>query len=258
MHGACLLVNAVDDPVGSAAGTVTSGERAGQWLADPVKIDGERGVAELEHGCGDGLGQALRDRAAGGWLEADVVPAGGLGCHAPVAGAWQDPGGRWPGLPPARRDRALPGARRCGRRGRCRRGGPRASRRLRPAKSRSREADPGNLRLLSRHAAGTLASLAGTGAASARGRLEVAGEGADAGERVRNAAGLLDPGQVPGSRDYVTSADGISAAVCCPWLTGRGLCAPRTKATGTLMAPGDPAKPPARCPATEATGPAHA
>src|ERR1019366_5508808 len=129
---------------------------------------------------------------------------------------------------------------------------------LQPLRSRSREADPGNLRLLSRHAAGTLASLAGTGAASARGRLEVAGEGADAGERVRNAAGLLDPGQVPGSRDYVTSADGISAAVCCPWLPGRGLCAPRTKATGTLMAPGDPAKPAARCPATEATVPAQA
>src|ERR1035437_1344520 len=73
---------------------------------------------------------------------------------------------------------------------------------LQPLRSRSREADPGNLRLLSRHAAGTLASLAGTGAASARGRLEVAGEAAAAGERVRNAAGLLDPGQVPGSRDH--------------------------------------------------------
>src|ERR1019366_2043263 len=65
-------------------------------------------------------------------------------------------------------------------------------------------------------------------------------------------------GRCPAAGITVTSADGISAAVCCPWLTGRGLCAPRTKATGTLMAPGDPAKPAARCPATEATVPAQA
>src|ERR1019366_6967730 len=103
MHGACLLVNAVDDPVGSAAGTVTSGERAGQWLADPVKIDGERGAAEPEPGAGAGLGRARRDRAAGGWLEADVVPAGGLGCHAPVprrlARSWRTVARSAPGSP---------------------------------------------------------------------------------------------------------------------------------------------------------------
>ena len=68
------FVDAVYDPVGSAPGFVAAGQRAEQRLADAVRIDGERGVAEFQDGCGDGLGQPLGDGPPGGGLEADVVP----------------------------------------------------------------------------------------------------------------------------------------------------------------------------------------
>ena len=55
VDGTGAFVDAVHDPVSSAPGTVTAGERPEQWLAHTVRVDGERGVTELQHGCGDGL-----------------------------------------------------------------------------------------------------------------------------------------------------------------------------------------------------------
>jgi hypothetical protein len=60
------FVDAVYDPVGSAPGSVAAGQRAEQRLADAVRIDGERGVAEVQDGRGDGLGQPLGDGPPGG------------------------------------------------------------------------------------------------------------------------------------------------------------------------------------------------
>src|SRR5579859_560059 len=85
VHGAGGLVDAVDDAVGSAAGTVAAGQGAEQRLANALGVDGECGVAEFQDGGGDGLGQPLGDGPARGGLEADVVAAAGRGGHPPVA-----------------------------------------------------------------------------------------------------------------------------------------------------------------------------
>ncbi len=44
------------DPVGAAAGSVTSCEGAEQRFADGVRVDGEGGPAEFQHRGGDCLG----------------------------------------------------------------------------------------------------------------------------------------------------------------------------------------------------------
>src|SRR5271166_5185217 len=79
------FVDAVHDPVSSAPGAVAAGQRAEQWLAAAVRIDGKRGVAEFEYGCGNGLGQPLGDGPPGCGLEADVVPLLRRDGHLPVA-----------------------------------------------------------------------------------------------------------------------------------------------------------------------------
>lgn len=56
VDGAIGLVDPVDDPVGAAAGSVTSCEGAEQRFADAVRVDGEGGPAEFQHRGGDCLG----------------------------------------------------------------------------------------------------------------------------------------------------------------------------------------------------------
>jgi hypothetical protein len=85
MDDAGRFVNAVHDPIGSAPGSVAAGQRAEQGLADAVRIDSKRGVTELQHGRGDGLGQPLGNGPPGGGLEADVVPLPQWDGHLPVA-----------------------------------------------------------------------------------------------------------------------------------------------------------------------------
>src|SRR6266487_1196847 len=85
VHGAGAFVDPVDDPVGAPAGAVAAGEGPEERLADAVRADRERGIAELEYrGC-HGFGQPRYDRAPGGGLEPDVVPLGRLRGHVPVA-----------------------------------------------------------------------------------------------------------------------------------------------------------------------------
>jgi hypothetical protein len=63
----------------------TPREWAEQRLADAVRVDREGGLAELQHGSGDRLGEPLRDRLPRGWLEPDLVALLWLGAHPPVA-----------------------------------------------------------------------------------------------------------------------------------------------------------------------------
>jgi len=66
VDGAVVFVDPVNDPVGSAAGSVTASQRAEQGLADAVRVGREGGLAEFQHGSGDCLGKPLCDRASGG------------------------------------------------------------------------------------------------------------------------------------------------------------------------------------------------
>ena len=74
----------VDDAIGAAPGTVTASQGPEQWLADPLRVDRKRGIAELQHGGGNGLRKPLGDRSPRGRLETDLVPLYGFACHAPV------------------------------------------------------------------------------------------------------------------------------------------------------------------------------
>lgn len=74
LHTASVLVDAVDDAVGAPTSTVAAGQRAGQRLSDSLRVGGERSIAELHNGGGDGFGQPVGDRAPSGWLEPDVIP----------------------------------------------------------------------------------------------------------------------------------------------------------------------------------------
>lgn len=50
VYNSCLIIDAVDDPVGPASGVMTSGEWTKQRSADKVRAEGECSVAELQHG----------------------------------------------------------------------------------------------------------------------------------------------------------------------------------------------------------------
>ncbi|OHV04653.1 hypothetical protein C1Y40_02746 [Mycobacterium talmoniae] len=50
-----VVVNAVDDAIGAATGTMAAGERPEQRLADPPRIGGKRAITEFEHGGRDRL-----------------------------------------------------------------------------------------------------------------------------------------------------------------------------------------------------------
>jgi hypothetical protein len=52
MNRARGVIDAVDDPVGTAPGGVAAGQRAEERLPDAVRAESERGLAELQNGCG--------------------------------------------------------------------------------------------------------------------------------------------------------------------------------------------------------------
>ena len=84
VHHAAVLIDPVNDAVGAAPGAVTSSERAEQGLADPVRVDRKRSIAELKHGGGNGFREPLGDRSPCGRLKTDLVLLSGFACHAPV------------------------------------------------------------------------------------------------------------------------------------------------------------------------------
>src|SRR5215510_5772525 len=100
---AAVLVDPVDDAIGAAPGTVTTGQRPEQRLADPVRILCECGVAELQHGGGNGFRKPLGDRPPCGSLEPDFVPLRRVGRHVPVtrrrAKSWRTVAMSAPGSP---------------------------------------------------------------------------------------------------------------------------------------------------------------
>jgi hypothetical protein len=48
MHDVAVLVDPVDDAIGAAQRAVTAGEWPVQRLADPMRIDRKRGIAEFQ------------------------------------------------------------------------------------------------------------------------------------------------------------------------------------------------------------------
>lgn len=64
VDGAGSLIDPIDDAVGTASGSVASGERAEQSLAHPVRIGGQRLIAELQGRSSNRFGQTLRDSSA--------------------------------------------------------------------------------------------------------------------------------------------------------------------------------------------------
>jgi hypothetical protein len=54
---AAALVDPVDDAIGAAPGAMTASERPEQWLADPLRVNRQRGIAELQHGGGNSFGK---------------------------------------------------------------------------------------------------------------------------------------------------------------------------------------------------------
>jgi len=59
VDNADVLVDAVDDAIGAAPGAVTTRERPKQRIAYPVRVHRERGIAELQHGGGNGFREPL-------------------------------------------------------------------------------------------------------------------------------------------------------------------------------------------------------
>jgi hypothetical protein len=56
---AAALVDPVNNAISAAPGTVTADKWPEQWLADPVRVHPERGIAELQHGRGYALRKPL-------------------------------------------------------------------------------------------------------------------------------------------------------------------------------------------------------
>jgi hypothetical protein len=81
---AAVPVDPVDDAIGAGQGAVTTGERPEQRLADPLRVDGKRGIAELQHGGSNSFRKPLGDRSPCGGLEPDLVPLRRFGRHVPV------------------------------------------------------------------------------------------------------------------------------------------------------------------------------
>src|SRR5215472_17402392 len=100
---AAVLLDPVDDAIGAAPGTVTTGQRPEQRLADPMRIHSECSVAELQHGGGNGFRKPLGDRPPCGGLEPYFVPLRRFGCHVPVtrrrAKSWRTVAISAPGSP---------------------------------------------------------------------------------------------------------------------------------------------------------------
>jgi hypothetical protein len=63
VHDTTVLVDPVDDAISAPPSAVTTSERPEQGLADPVRVDRKRGIAELQHGGGNCLREPLGDRS---------------------------------------------------------------------------------------------------------------------------------------------------------------------------------------------------
>jgi hypothetical protein len=83
MDNATVLIDPVDDAIGAAPGAVTTSERPEERLADPVWIDREGGITELQDGGGNCFRQPLGNRSPCGRLEPDFIPPR-FARHAPV------------------------------------------------------------------------------------------------------------------------------------------------------------------------------
>jgi hypothetical protein len=59
MNDAGVLIDPVDETIGTAPSPVTAGERAEQWLANTMRINGKRSVAELQYGGSNGFREPL-------------------------------------------------------------------------------------------------------------------------------------------------------------------------------------------------------
>jgi hypothetical protein len=96
VDNAAVLVDPVDDAIGAAQGAVTTGERPEQRLADPLRVDRKRGIAELQYNGSSGFRKPLGNRSPCGWLEPDLVPprlgqSPPVGAHADRAGLGASP-----------------------------------------------------------------------------------------------------------------------------------------------------------------------
>ena len=85
VNDAAAFIDPVDDAIRAARGTMTAGQRAEQRLADPVRVDRECSLAELQYRGGNILRKPLGDRSSWGGLEPDRVPLRRPGRHLPVA-----------------------------------------------------------------------------------------------------------------------------------------------------------------------------
>jgi hypothetical protein len=75
VHNAAGLVDPIDDAVGAAPGAMTASERPEQRLADPARVVGQRGIAEVQDGGSNCFRKPLGDRPPRGSLEADLIPS---------------------------------------------------------------------------------------------------------------------------------------------------------------------------------------
>ncbi len=68
-----LIVDSIDDAVGSTPRAVTAGQWAEERLADPARAQGQGGVTELNYCRRHRLGKPLGDGTARGRLEPYLV-----------------------------------------------------------------------------------------------------------------------------------------------------------------------------------------
>ena len=85
MDNVVSVVDPVDDAIGAAPGTVTTGKWPEQRLAGPMRVDGKGSLAELEYRGGNALWKALGNGPARSWLEPYLVPLPSSCRHLPVA-----------------------------------------------------------------------------------------------------------------------------------------------------------------------------
>lgn len=74
LNSAAALVDPVDDAIGAPAGTVATGQRPEQRLADPVRVDRKCGLAELQHRSGNAFRKPFGDRTPCSRLKPDLIP----------------------------------------------------------------------------------------------------------------------------------------------------------------------------------------
>ena len=103
MDNTAALVDPVNDAISAAPGTVTASKRPEQRLADPLRVDRKRGIAELQHSGSNRFRKPVGNRSPCGRLEPDLVPLRRFGRHAPVtrrrARSWRTVAMSAPGSP---------------------------------------------------------------------------------------------------------------------------------------------------------------